>query len=68
MGKGNKVAKFGAMAAPAKRPVVTQHEKGGEHPLAWRFSHADKGGPFARDVQPLEKFHEVMHKLVESMA
>jgi len=65
MVKQKKVAKFGANAAPVKRPVVGEPIYEGGHPLAWRFSHTDRGGPFAWNIEPAEKFHEVIHKLVQ---
>ena len=60
-----KRAKFGAKPNPVKRAVVREHVYEDGHPLAWRFSHVDKGGPFAWQIEPHEKFHEVLHKLVE---
>jgi hypothetical protein len=62
---GKKKPKFGAEPTLKKKPVISEHVYEDGHPLAWRFSHADKGGPFAWNVQPHEKFHEVLHKLFE---
>ena len=60
-----KEAKFGAKAAPKKKPVLGEPTFEDGHPLAWRFGHVDKGGPFAWDIQPDDKFREVMSKLCE---
>ena len=65
MGKNKKIPVFGAKPAPKKKPIIADHEFEDGHPLAWRFSHTDKGGPFAWNIQPLEKFHEVLNKLFE---
>lgn len=65
-GKRNKKqAKFGADAAPEKKPVIREHQFEDGHPLAWRFGQADRGGPFPWDIQPDPKFREVMVKLSE---
>lgn len=64
MAKG-KVAKFGAAPQPKKKAIVREHVFDDGHPLAWRFGQCDSKGPFAWDVQPHEKFREVLHKLFE---
>ena len=64
-GKRDKKAKFGAKAAPKKKPVLGEHHFEDGHPLAWRFGQADTGGPFAWDITPDGKFREVMLKLCE---
>jgi hypothetical protein len=60
-----KKAKFGATPAPRKKPVFGEHLDEDGHPLAWRFSSTDRGGPFGWNIEPHEKFHEVLHKLFE---
>ncbi|AWW74573.1 hypothetical protein CD351_09060 [Erythrobacter sp. KY5] len=63
--KRDKKAKFGAHPAPVKSPVIREHHFEDGHPLAWRFGQTDKAGPFAWDIQPDQKFREVMLKLCE---
>jgi hypothetical protein len=62
----NKVkhAKFAANLEPEKKPKFQDPCIEGL-PLAWRFSGADKGGPFEWSIQPDAKFREVMEKLHE---
>jgi hypothetical protein len=60
-----KNAKFGAVPAPRKKPVFGEPLYDDGHPLAWRFSGVDRGGPFAWNIEPHEKFHEILHKLFE---
>ena len=57
--------KFGAHPTAKKKPVTREHAFEDGHPLAWRFGQADRGGPFAWDIQPDSKFREVMSKLCE---
>lgn len=65
MAKPKKLPKFGAKPDPKKRPVINEHQLEGGHPLAWRFGQTDKAGPFAWNIEPHEKFFEVVNKLVE---
>lgn len=65
MAKRDKKTKFGALPSPQKKTQITEPLLDGGHPLAWRFGRADKGGPFAWDIQPDAKFKEVVHKLSE---
>lgn len=61
----DKVAKYGVEPKPKKKVVVSEPLYEDGHPLAWRFSRCDINGPFAWNVQPAEKFREVLHKLFE---
>ncbi|MEN2710026.1 hypothetical protein ACQKOH_16175 [Sphingomonas sp. NPDC092331] len=65
MAKPDKQPKFGANPPGKKKPVVREHCFEDGHPLAWRFGQVDKAGPFAWDIHPFDKFHEVVHKLIE---
>jgi hypothetical protein len=65
MAKPNKHPKFGAKPDPKKKPVTVEHRFDDGHPLAWRFGQTDKAGPFAWNIAPYEKFHEIAHKLFE---
>lgn len=61
----SKKPKFGANPTAKKKPIIAEHIYEDGHPLAWRFSHVDRGGPFAWNIESHEKFHEVLHKLFE---
>ena len=61
---GAKQPKFAVNPQPEKTPKFQDPCIDGL-PLAWRFSGADKGGPFGWAIQPDEKFREVMEKLHE---
>ena len=58
-----KKAKFGATPDPQKKAHVPDPELSDGHPLAWRFSGADRGGPFAWTIVQDDKFREVVEKL-----
>jgi len=62
---GAKKPKFAAAPLPEKKPKFQDPGIGGNLPLAWRFSGADRAGPFGWDIQPDAKFREVMEKLHE---
>jgi hypothetical protein len=62
--KGAKHVKLGYEPQPEKKPKLQDPCIDGQ-PLAWRFSGADRGGPFCWAVQPAEKFQEVLEKLQE---
>lgn len=61
-----KIAKHVINPTPEKTPKWTDPFIGGDdHPLAWRFSGCDDGGPFCwSNIEPFEKYKEVMLKLL----
>jgi hypothetical protein len=63
--KPEKRAKFGAVPKPEKKARFQDPSLDGGHPLAWRFSGADRGGPFGWAISTDEKFREVIEKLYE---
>jgi hypothetical protein len=60
-----KKAKFGADPKPEKKAHYKDPSLEDGHPLAWRFSGADRGGPFAWSIEDNAKFREVIEKLYE---
>ncbi len=64
-GKKKKKAKFGADPKPEKKAFYKDPTHDDGHPLAWRFSGADRGGPFAWTIADDVKFREVIEKLYE---
>lgn len=56
--------KFSAAPQPEKKPKFQDPCIEGL-PLAWRFSGADRAGPFSWSIQPDAKFREVLGKLEE---
>lgn len=59
-----KKPKFAVAPQPEKKPKFQDPCIEGQ-PLAWRFSGADRGGPFGWAIQPDAKFREIMEKLHE---
>ena len=57
--------RFAADPRPAKKPHYQDPCLDDGHPLAWRFSGCDKGGPFGWKIGTDEKFREVIEKLHE---
>ncbi|WP_157602430.1 hypothetical protein [Sphingomonas sp. PR090111-T3T-6A] len=60
-----KKAKFGATPQPEKKARHQDPTLDDGHPLAWRFSGADRGGPFAWTIAEDDKFRQVVEKLYE---
>ncbi len=63
--KKPKQPKFGAKPDPKKKPVFLEPQFEDGHPLAWRLGQVDREGSFAWNIQPHEKFREIVHKLAE---
>lgn len=63
--KGAKKAKIAEEPKPEKKvpPADPQFDDG--HPLAWRFSSADRDGPFRWEIACNDKFREVISRLAE---
>lgn len=65
MAKVEKHAKFGVEPHPEKKARFSEPELDDGHPLAWRFSGADREGPFGWTIEGDVKFREVIEKLYE---
>jgi hypothetical protein len=61
----DKKPKFGANPNPQKQARYQEPRLDDGHPLAWRFSSSDKGGPFGWLIQTDSKFREIIEKLYE---
>ncbi|MCA2378613.1 hypothetical protein ATU3C_17805 [Agrobacterium genomosp. 3 str. RTP8] len=66
MGKKDKKPRVARQPEPQKKPKFHSDPSVKGAPIVWRFSHADKGGPFAWTAlaDPAE-FFEVIGKLAE---
>lgn len=65
MANREKKAKIAAEPQPEKKARFTDHNLDDGHPLAWRFSHSDREGPFGWRIAEDAKFREVVEKLYE---
>lgn len=60
-----KNAKIAEKPEPVKRAQFNEPVMDDGHPLAWRFSHVDLGGPFPWCIECREEYHSVVHTLFE---
>lgn len=65
MAKRDKRARFAADPQPEKKAHFLDPKLDDGHPLAWRFSGSDKGGPFPWVIEDATKFRETVEKLSE---
>jgi hypothetical protein len=61
---GTKIAKHSADPIPSKLPKSNDPLISGGH-LSWRFSACDKGGNYCWNIQPHDKFREIIERLHE---
>jgi len=65
MAKAEKRAKIAAEPQPEKKARFAEHRFDDGHPLAWRFSHSDREGPFGWSIAEDAKFRQGVEKLYE---
>lgn len=65
MGKRDKQAKYAVEPEPVKKAKFSEPGFDDGHPLAWRFSGSDRGGPFRWMIPDDAKFRDVIEKLYE---
>lgn len=65
MAKSEKRAKIAAEPQPEKKARFADPTFDDGHPLAWRFSHSDREGPFAWNITDGTKYKEVLEKLYD---